>query len=245
MKILLSLQLKLSILLGFSMATLVIPSAHSEVIRPTTVELKALDIYAPKGFDSNDNVEVVVTGYLPNLCYQSPQATAVLQGRDVSIKLTALLSSQNIFCPMVIVPFHITVSLGVLQSGDYQLKSANGEKSASLTIEEATSPVVDQFIYAQVSHLETDADKHLVTIHAVNPSVCLEYKGLKLISSSDKKVLSVLPIMEKVKEFCPLKPVAFTIDFTVPEEAAKENLLLHVRSMEGKSVNAIYNQFLE
>ena len=228
-----------------SFALLIGHGLHAEGARPLLVELKTLDIYAPKGFDSNDNVEVVVTGYLPNLCYQAPQAVANVNGKDITVKLTAMLSATNVFCPMVIVPFHVSVSLGMLTSGEYQLKSANGEKKASLMIEEASTAAVDQFIYAQVTSVESDPTTQKITLNALNPSFCLEYKGLKLIPSADKKVLSVLPIMEKVKDFCPLKMVPFSVDFELPPGLVKENLLLHVRSMEGKSVNAIYNQFLE
>ena len=31
-------------------------------------------VYIPSGFDDNDNVEIVITGFLPNLCHKSPSA---------------------------------------------------------------------------------------------------------------------------------------------------------------------------
>ena len=38
-----------------------------------TMELVPVEnVYTPRGFDSNDNAEIVITGYLPNLCYQNP-----------------------------------------------------------------------------------------------------------------------------------------------------------------------------
>ena len=29
------------------------------------------NVYSPKGFDANDNSEVIVSGFLPNLCYKN------------------------------------------------------------------------------------------------------------------------------------------------------------------------------
>lgn len=213
--------------------------------RPIEVELKVLDLYAPKGFDSNDTVEVVVTGYLPNLCYKSPFAVAEKSGNEIKVKIKALLASENIYCPMVIVPFYSTVSLGILDAGEYELKSDSGLKNAVLKIEEAKVSAVDQFIYAQVAHIETDSLLNKVTVVAYNPSDCLVYKSVKLIPSDDGKVLSVLPIMEKVKDFCPLKMTQMNIDFEVPSDISKDNLLLHVRSMDGKSVNTIFHQTVD
>ena len=54
---------KIITLFLFTVAALVNASTPTEKLVPVD------HIYVPTGFDSNDTVEVVVTGYLPNLCH--------------------------------------------------------------------------------------------------------------------------------------------------------------------------------
>ena len=85
------------------------------------------NIFGPEGFDSNDNVEVIVEGHLPNLCHRTPMKKVTINGNHIDIKVTALhYHDSNPFCPQVIVPFLETVSLGVLDKGDYKI-TVNGK----------------------------------------------------------------------------------------------------------------------
>ena len=63
--------------------------------------------FIPAGFDSNDSVEIVITGYLPNLCHKAPSAKVEITGTKVDVKMTSLYYQEsNPFCPeMVFVNF--------------------------------------------------------------------------------------------------------------------------------------------
>ena len=43
------------------------------------------NIFSPEGFDSNDNVEVIVEGHLPNLCHKTPMKTVSINGNSIGI----------------------------------------------------------------------------------------------------------------------------------------------------------------
>ena len=46
--------------------------------------------------------------------------------------------------------------------------------------------------------------------------------------------------MKQVSEFCPMKMVPFEYEVEVPNNLEKEKILLHVRVMDGRSVNSLY-----
>jgi hypothetical protein len=78
-------------------------------------------LYAPAGFNSFDNSEVVVSGYLPNLCYHSPKAYVEVIDNKISIGVKAIRNGGFSYCADVIVPFIQEVNLGPLDQGDYQI----------------------------------------------------------------------------------------------------------------------------
>jgi hypothetical protein len=46
--------------------------------------------------------------------------------------------------------------------------------------------------------------------------------------------------MKQNSDFCALKMVPFEYDVIVPSKLKSDKVLLHVRSMEGKSINSIF-----
>ena len=202
-------------------------------------------IYVPKGFDSNDNSEVILSGHLPNLCHKAPKTTVTQEGNKVLIEVTALkYHPTNPFCAEVLVPFVEPVSLGVLDKGVYDIV-VNGKsifrKESSIFITESTSPAIDDNVYANVDHVETDPGSRTVKLAGYNPSDCLEFQEVK-VASNDKDTYAILPIMKKVSDFCPMKMTPFKYEVEVPSELKKEAVLLHVRAMDGKSVNTLFYQ---
>jgi hypothetical protein len=201
-------------------------------------------IYVPEGFDSNDNSEVVVTGFLPNMCHKSPSADIEVKGNDINIKVTSLYYHEsNPFCPEMIVPFTKSVPLGVMDKGNYNIL-VNGKspwaKKAKIGIAESTSNSVDEFQYAYVEYVQKEEGSRIVTLRGYNPSDCFVLDKIDYVSNK-KDTLSVLPKMKQIREFCPMKMVPFSYDFEVPSELAAKKILLHVRTMDGSSVNSIFD----
>ena len=78
-------------------------------------------------------------------------------------------------------------------------------------------------------------------LHGMRYSPCFELDKVEVVSNK-KDTLSILPIMKQVSDFCPMKgmPVAYPVKLDFREMKMKSPLL-HVRTLDGKSVNSIVN----
>lgn len=196
-------------------------------------------VYSPKGFDSNDNVEVIIEGHLPNLCWKSPKAEVMISGKNININVKALnYENDNVFCAEAIVPYLLPVEVGLLDKGNYKV-FVNGVEDSAMFIDESSSDAVDDYVYANVEYIERDLGSRIVQLKGYNPSECFVYDRME-ISNNGQDVYSVLPVMEQVSDFCPMKMVPFSIDMEVPKDLQAKKVLLHVRAMDGKSVNALF-----
>ena len=79
----------------------------------------------------------------------------------------------------------------------------------------------------------------IVELKGYNPSDCFQFDRVELVSNKED-VYSVLPIMKKVSDFCPMKMVPFSYEVEIPDDLPRKNILLHVRSMDGRSVNHLF-----
>lgn len=202
-------------------------------------------VYAPAGFDSNDNTEVVVTGFLPNLCYKAPKSTVSVKDGKISVAVKAIKNQQALgFCADVIVPYIEFINVGVLDKGKYQLavnENTNWEKKSNLVISEASSSSIDEAVYANVDEVvKSDEGSRKVLLKGYNPSDCFELKEIKIMDNG-VDTYSILPKMKQVKTFCPKKMIPFTYEVEVPQNLDADRVLLHVRVMDGRSVNAFFN----
>lgn len=200
-------------------------------------------IYSPRGFDSNDNTEILVTGFLPNLCHKSPFTKVKIKKNRIDITVKALkYDSSNPYCPEVIVPFMESVKVGLLDKGFYDIR-VNGksvfEKRGGIYVAESTSDAVDDYIYANVEYIEKVQGTQKVLLKGYNPSDCFVFDKVQFFSNN-VDTYSILPKMKKVSDFCPMKMTPFTYEVEVPKDLKREQVLLHVRVMNGKSVNTLF-----
>jgi hypothetical protein len=200
-------------------------------------------IYSPKGFDSNDNTEVIVEGRLPNLCHKAPWSKIEVKPGKVEITLSALKYEDNSpFCVPVEVPFVHPVSLGLLNKGNYEIV-VNGksmwEQKGDISISESQSPAADDFIYANVAFVEKEEGSRMVKLKGYTPSDCLSWDEVKFVSNG-VDTLAVLPKMKQIYSHCPMKMVPFEKEVEIPRVLDRNKILLHVRVMDGKSVNTLF-----
>ncbi len=201
-------------------------------------------IYSPKGFDSNDNAEFVLSGNLPSPCYKFPHADVQIAGKMVFITVTALVGSakEPDLCPQVLVPYLEPVSLGQLREGNYTVV-VNGntmfEIKGSISIGKATSTQIDNYIYAPVEYVERRSAARAVTLKGYLPSDCFQLERVEFVSNG-VDTYSVLPILVQVRELCPMRIIPFEQTIPVPAQLKAEKVLLHIRSMNGKSVNSLF-----
>ena len=214
--------------------------AHSLKVVKVPVE----SVFAPKGFDTNDDSEVIIEGYLPNLCYKSPRVMVVRSQYAVNIQVVALKNTDpSADCAQMRVPFLETASIGVLDRGKYNI-FVNTIGLDELEVIESSSSAIDDYIYANVHNIEIDNHKGIARLKGYNPSDCFEFARFEYISN-EKNVYSVLPIMKQVSDFCPKKEVPFSYEFEIPKGLKSDRVLLHVRSMNGKSVNKAFAPTVE
>lgn len=212
---------------------------------PIEKEVPVDHLYIPSGFDSNDNIEVVITGFLPNLCHKNPSAKVNFTGGDINVEVTSLYYDEsNPFCPEMVVPFTLPVSLGVLDSGEYKIAvNANNQKSKTgrLVVQESVSNAIDNYHYAYVSNVLKKEGSHRIHLKGYNPSDCFVLDKIEA-HSNKSDTFAILPKMKQIRDFCPMKMVPFTYEFDVPKTLSRKQILLHVRTMDGKSVNTIMLQ---
>ncbi|MFT6631197.1 MAG: hypothetical protein ACJAS4_001146 [Bacteriovoracaceae bacterium] len=199
-------------------------------------------VYSPNGFDSNDNSEIIVEGWLPNLCHKTPMTKSEIKNGKIHITVTALRYDESSpFCPEMIVPFIQSVNVGILDKGIYEIV-VNGkspyQKNSKIKISESSSNALDDHIYANVHYVEKSHGTKTVTLNGYNPSDCLVLDEVKFVSN-EVNTYSVLPIMKRVRDFCPMKMTPFAYDVEVPQSLNVNKVLLHVRGMDGNSVNSI------
>ncbi len=211
------------------------------------VNVPVENTYVPFGFDSNDYSEVVIHGWLPNDCYRFPTASYQINGSFIDINVGAYyFAPQGEACLMVIDPYTLTVKLGVLPSGHYQIRvnaNTDFEHYSKINILESPNEHVDQHKYAKVEIIEPVIGQRAVLIKGYNPSPCFELKAINIIPNG-VDTYSILPIMRlnlHGGDYCPAKMQKFEYYVEIPTEIQRDNVLLHVRSMGGRSQNFIYN----
>lgn len=199
------------------------------------------NVFIPNGFDDNDNTEIVVAGYLPDSCYKAPTAVVRNIRDSFVITVSAIYKNDGSPCAEVIVPFIETVRLGALKAKSYSIsvESATLRKSYTVSIKRAVASSVDDFNYAYVTGVRHVPGKRKVLIDGYNISDCFKLKEIK-VESNEVDTYAILPIMEKINEFCPRKMTPITFEVNIPNTINKKEILLHVRSMQGNSVNSLY-----
>ncbi len=214
---------------------------------PRVVDAPVDHLYVPSGFDNNDNVELVVTGYFPNPCYGRNKVNAKIQGDVINVRVTALVRQDEKAeaCAAMVVPFKEVIPVGNLQGGDYKIivnSNTRFELQDNLKVAEAASQNQDDHIYAVVDYIELGfmgGESGSALLVGWNPSDCLALDHVEYVSNG-KDTLSILPIMKKIRDFCPLKMVPLTIPVNFnPESFSHPKVLLMSRTIEGKSVNTL------
>ncbi len=211
---------------------------------PLEVMVPINHVYSPSGFDSNDNSQIIISGYLPNLCHKSPRSIVKMENNKIDIKVMSLrYDSSNPYCPEMIVPFVEAVDLGVMDKGNYDVV-VNGksvyEQRAVLDIQEASSDAVDEFVYADVEYIDKSLGNRMIVLKGYNPSDCFVLDEIEILDNK-KDVYSIKPKMKQISDFCALKMMPFEYEMEVPEKLHAPQVLLHVRSIKGRSVNSLFN----
>ena len=197
-------------------------------------------VFVPQGFDSNDNVQVVAVGHFPSTCYQLYNYQVKRYGEKYYVNVNAIYQGGRV-CADAMVPFKQEISLGATGPGKYQVV-VNPKSSFSargfLPVMEARTNRIDDFTYAYVEYVgAVKGNPSKAKIGGYIASDCFKFDRFHKMSNK-RDVVAVLPILKQVKKHCPMKLTPFEYVIDVPRLSARQ-VLLHVRSMDGQSVNKV------
>lgn len=240
--------MKLSFTAVLSMSAVLCGFTGQAVARsgqPVLVTAPVDKVFVPSGFDDNDNVEIVVHGSFPNTCYKIGPATATVAAGVVTVEAKAFLY-RSIGCIQMIVPFTQSVKLGIVNTGSYEIKVEDrpNVETVPLAITRARTASPDDFLYAPTALValdETTPGQYAVRIEGEFPYMFIGCMVMREVRTyvSPGNTLVVLPIAELVNDdvTCDAQ-VSKKFVVTQPVGAlAAEEFLIHVRVLEGNSIN--------
>jgi len=201
-------------------------------------------LYVASGFDNNDMVELTVVGTLPNSCYRNPAFEIEKKDKKFTIRLFANYVPLTSGCRDVSMAYTEIINFGMMYPGKYEISlvNKNNTESKKLIIQPALSQLVDDFLYGNVSGIvENDANREIELIGA-NPVNCLVFD--KMITDVQNSIIVLRPQFKEVGT-CENKSTPFKIKYTVPFlDDQPQGILLHVRVMNGRSYNYLYQNHL-
>jgi hypothetical protein len=215
-------------------------------LRPVEMALQPQNVFIPPGFDSNDNAQIVVSGELPNSCYQAAGATATVDKKNKKIIVKQDGYRNNgAFCVEMISSYTSTVNVGVLDAAKYEVLIAPQGKSApqtrgTMNITAADRPEKDEVIYAPVDEVTytQKADGSELVLRGTFRSECANLDRVEVLTRAPG-VVEVLPITD-LREGVQCVPGSKPFDATVSlANVPKGTTLVHVRSQSGQSINRV------
>jgi|HubBroStandDraft_6_1064221.scaffolds.fasta_scaffold510832_1 hypothetical protein len=198
------------------------------------------NLFVPNGFDSNDNVEVVVTGDLPNTCYLRPEGKVAVSDTKILITMMATkVSGEETNCIMAVVPYMVSVPLGQLSEGYYSVlvnPQTPAEKNGSLHVARPNYNSINNFPYANVMHIEAVSGQDKIILKGVHPSGCMEIERVEIYANDKRDTYSILPIIKATMPICDQMMTSFSYTLDLPPSPHAKQLL-HVRKIDGTAIN--------
>ncbi len=228
-----------------SLIALTLITTSTLFARSEEVQIESENIHVPKGFDSNDKVEVVVTGLLPSTCYRRPVAEAKVNGHNVTINLKATkVEESSTVCILALIPYMVSVPLGQLKEGSYAIAVNPGTadfKNSAIAIEAPNSQSIDNFTYANVQSVTKITGTNKVLLKGAHPSSCMVIDRVDVVANPNNDTFSILPIVKQVEPICDRMIKPFTQEVELPL-SLKKSIVVHVRKIDGSASNFLLNE---
>lgn len=208
---------------------------------PTTVPVSMQKLFVPNGFDSNDNVQIVGAGLYANSCYRNAETKVRVDHEKKTVFVLALAYHYDGYCLQVVLPFDRVIDVGILQEGTYSIvQELDGKTLGQITLRKATGDGPDDFMYAPISQafFQSRGLDNRVFLAGEFPLSCMRLKEVRVHAQTD--VLVIQPIVE-------IDSSRPCVDGRYPFENMTDvgflpsgRYLLHVRSMNAKSINTLF-----
>lgn len=235
-------MLQLTSTLAIFAALLYASTSYSFESNPKKVPAFYDTIYAPGGFDSNDHVEIVGEGMFRSTCYRPAETRVRVDNLNKTIYVGPAAYEYSGFCLQVLLPFDRVIDVGILEPGNYQIvQASDGINLGKLNIYAATTQSADDYLYAPISQafFKNKGAKNEIFLTGYFSNSCLKLKDVRV--TVEPKVIVVQPIAEMAvdsEQAC--EDGNFHFEKTVEVDFLKSGrYLLHIRSMNSKSVNTL------
>jgi hypothetical protein len=216
------------------------------VLTLMVVGVNAKYLFVPDGFDSNDDVVAVIDGYLPDTCHKLMTPEVTKDAVTGKIQIQAKAKDFSGACFDVTVPFTTVINLGNLAEGKYTVDAGPVAGKENLNVKLATKPGQDDFLYAPVENARVafTPDQAVAYLEGRLTSSCMSFDKVEVIPQG--KTIVVLPILQvrnasASEGFCKPVDVPFERKVQLPE-LAEGRYLLHVRSLNGGSINTVFTK---
>lgn len=215
--------------------------------RPALVEAMISTVYAPAGFDDNDNIQIVIEGIFPNTCYKLGPSKVSVAGERIQIVQQAYYYDGH--CFQMMVPYEKVIDVGILKAQNYSVFVADeASPSALLPVKEAKNDKTDDYLYAPVKKAElVSKNPYILQLMGIFPNEMMQIDHV-IVNQPLNHVVDILPIA-KVDEIRRLAvgstqvavPFTHSVDLSDIQAGMKEpgRFLIHIRSLNGQSVNLI------
>lgn len=227
--------------------------SRAEFLQPAIVDIIPDRIFAPLGFDDNDNAQVILDGRFPNTCYKigPTQLRIDNETHKIYVRQQAFFY-PGAWCAEVSVSYAQTVNLGILSPGKYDIIIDQRDRSAatatSLPIAVATSVGPDDHLYAPITDAHIQRGTGLVggdeekiapslVLNGYFSSSCMTFQTVN-VNVRPNNVIEVLPIVEMRDMGC----TQITTDFSVIvalDKVPPGRYLIHIRSLNGQAINQV------
>jgi hypothetical protein len=205
-------------------------------------------IFIPKGFDDNDQIQIVLDGWLDNSCETALTPKIHVDINTYSIEVIPRGLREEGVCAQVRRRFTSIATFGVLPHGTYRVYTNDRLMDKELIIDEASSAGPDDFIYAQIDRAwvdfapELDADSRWsVVLEGRLTNSCQKLEEVRVIDSGD--TVEILPITKMLEQDCQPVETPFVERAFIPDYTKAGRYLLHVRSANGSAINDVFSTF--
>jgi len=199
--------------------------------------------FIPVGYDTDDNVEIMLLAELPNSCFKlGPLTTEVTDKREIKVSQTVY--EFNGECHDGPIPIPQVASLGRLPSeGTYRLVDVNSKKSLGEVKVAWAADIghgTDALLYPALTdaYIDWRSNSLKLRLSGVYSDDCQVIKKIAILPQKD--VVVVLADVDHPEGVnCKKGLYPFEHEFEVNKEIPRKAFLLHVRSLGGKSINKL------
>lgn len=209
-------------------------------------------IFVPHGFDTNDHIEVVLHGYLPNGCYKPGDIDVNVDhgapGEKGRVEISAFVARHmQDYCIEILIEYKEVVKVGYLEAKEYEIylteQDINPSDGLKVSFSQTSGP--DDHVYLPVDSVaveasETGQELILRGAYPAQKDKCLSPDRYEIYRAPDS-VLIVLPIAQ-VTSCDGQAPQGFEYRVPLSEDMKiSKGMMVHVRSLNGHSVNKVYD----